>query len=114
MTLIEKDILSGNLYHFYDGIDFDLIDRHPADGSAGFLVFFIDSFINEIKKYNREKKIDSFLTEKLFLPFDTHHLNHDYVSIYQTNGVGLMTMFDVVKSKILTYQDIKFKGDEYH
>lgn len=100
MTLIEKEILSNGDFHYYHGIDFDLVKNHPTDGSAGFLIFLIESFIKEIKEYERNNKLKSLLNGEHFQPFDTKQMSHDFVCIYQYEGVGFSTMLNIVQTQI--------------
>jgi hypothetical protein len=115
MTLIEKEIINNRLCYYYHGIDFDMIRNHPKDGSGGFIVFLIESFINEIKNQNRDRKLVSILQKQDFVPFDTEEMAHDFVGIYQYEGVGLNTMLDVVKKQIREYGNDMFSDtNEYH
>ena len=104
MTLIEKEIINGNICYYYHGIDFDVIRSHPKDGSSGFIVFLVESFIKEIKNQNRDRKLKSILENKDFVPFDTDEMAHDFVGIYQYEGVGFKTMLDIVKKQMDQYQ----------
>ena len=115
MTLIEKEIINDRLCLYYHGIDFDMIKNHPKDGSAGFVVFLVESFINEIKNHNRDRKLISILQKKEFVPFDTEEMAHDFVGIYQYEGVGLNTMLSVVKKQLREYgNDMLRNSNEYH
>lgn len=115
MTLIEKEIINGRLCLYYDGIDFEMIRNHPKDGSNGFVVFLVESFINEIKNHNRHRKINSILQKEEFVPFDTDEMAHDFVGIYQYEGVGLKTMLSVVKKQMREYGNDMFGlTNEYH
>lgn len=116
MTLIEKEIINGNICYYYHGIDFDVIRSHPKDGSSGFIVFLVESFIKEIKNQNRDRKLKSVLENKDFIPFDTDEMAHDFVGIYQYEGIGLDKMISIVKKQIRDYGNDMFqrKNNHYH
>ena len=61
MRLIDEIVVKNINIKFFDGVDFDLVFKHPKDGSDGFLIFFIKSWMDEIKIYNRNSKIESVL-----------------------------------------------------
>jgi hypothetical protein len=69
---------------FYEGIDFDIIRKHKDDSSK-FLVFYIESWKNEVERYKREKRIDELLdghTDN----FDPDLIRKNTIAIYLTNG----------------------------
>lgn len=82
MTLISEH--NKNNIKFYDGIDFDYVKSFPNDGSKGMCVFLIESWISEVKKWKRSKKLEHILNNKKF-DLD-HNIDNNYVVIYQTNG----------------------------
>jgi len=101
MTLIEKIQVDEINVSFYNGIDIDFAITHPKDGSFGFIFFFIDNWVKEIKKWERESKIDSVLVGKNFNKFDSKSLDNNYVAIYQLQGTEPGTLFKIVKDKVL-------------
>ena len=64
MILISKDILEGVEVKYYDGIDFNKLFKHPKDGSEGFIFCFVNNWVNEVKKFDRESKIDNLVDNK--------------------------------------------------
>ena len=116
MTLIETEIINNRICHYYHGIDFEMIRNHPKDGSSGFIVFLVESFIREIKNQNRERKLKSVLENKDFVEFDTEEMAHDFVGIYQYEGVGFKPMLDIVKKQIKEYGNDMFQrnNNDYH
>ena len=101
MTLIEKLYLDGVCFNFYNGIDFDVIMNHSKDGLDGFIFCFVDNFVKEVKKWERESKIDSLLTEKISQKFDSQDIDNNYIAIYQLEGTEPGTLFEVIKEKVL-------------
>lgn len=103
MTLIEEGKVYNINYKFYNGIDFNLVNSHPKDGSNGLLYFFIESWKSEVTKWQREQKIENILcnTQKNsvnLLIQSALKLENDWICIYQTDGVK--GMVDIVKSKL--------------
>jgi hypothetical protein len=78
-NIIKDDI---NIF-FYKGIDFNMIINHPNDGSKGMIFFFVDNYINELKKYKRNCKISSVIDNFNFEDFNLNSLNKNYIVIYQ-------------------------------
>jgi hypothetical protein len=101
MTLIEKIKVDEIDVSFYNGIDIDFVINHPKDGSSGFIFCFIDNWVKEIKKWERESKIDSVLVGKNFRKFDSKSLDNNYVAIYQLQGTEPGTLFKIIKDKVL-------------
>ena len=101
MTLIEKIQLDEINVSFYNGIDIDFATSHPKDGSSGFIFFFIDNWVKEIKKWERGSKIDSVLVGKNFKKFDSKSLDNNYVAIYQLQGTEPGALFKIIKDKVL-------------
>lgn len=101
MILISKEIIDGEEVRYYDGIDFDIINNHPSDGSDGFIFCFVDNWVSEIKKHNRDKKIDVIIEDKEEDFFDMNDINNNYVCIYQTNGLTHQ-VYETIKKNINT------------
>lgn len=101
MNLIESIIIDGNVFSFFDGIDFDIIMNHPKDGTEGFIFCFVDSWVKEVKKWERESKIDHILKNKLIKKFNSQNIENNYVSIYQLDGIDYKILKEIVKQKIL-------------
>jgi len=101
MILISKEIIDGDEIKYYDGIDFDIVKKHPHDGSNGFIFCFVDNWVSEIKKYNRSNKIDTIIDNKNENIFDMEEINNNYVCIYQTNGLT-QQVYETIKENINT------------
>lgn len=99
MILISEDILDGVNVKYYDGIDINIAQEHPKDGSGGFIFCFVDKWVSEIKKHNRGSKIDNILSDKDIIEFDMDSLNNSYICIYQTNG-NLEPVYNAIKENI--------------
>lgn len=93
MILISEEKIQDNNVKYYKGIDFNIAQKHPKDGSGGFLFFFVDKWVDEVKKYNRESKIDNIINNKPINDIDK--LDNNYICIYQTNG-----NFDIIYESI--------------
>lgn len=106
MILIDEIESNGYNIKFYNGIDFDIIKKHPLDGSEGMLIFYIENWINEVKSYNRTNKIKSILSDDEYndLCWNNDEINNNHVSIYQTDGIGVEELHKVIKGKILKSQ----------
>lgn len=100
MTLISEKNIKNINFRFYKGIDFDLILNHPDNGSAGFLVFFIESWEKEINSYKRNSKLESIIDDKKYEDFDSDQINNNCVSIYQIEGIGFEEIYKLVLDKI--------------
>lgn len=101
MNLIEKIFVDGQSVSFFDGIDFGVIHNHPKDGSNGFIFCFIENWVKEVKKYQRQNKIDSVLDGKKIENFNSKHLDNNYVAIYQLEGTEPGVLFEVIKQKVI-------------
>lgn len=101
MTLIEKIKVDDTDINFYNGIDIDKVINHPKDGTSGFIFCFIDNWVKEVKKWERESKIDSVLVGKKYRKFDSRNLENDYVAIYQLEGTEPGTLFEIIKDKVI-------------
>ena len=97
MILIDK--IKHNNYNifFYDGIDFNMIREHK-DISGDFLIFFIKSWNDEVKKWKREQKLNRLL-DGTGDEFDPDLIDKNTISIYLTNGY-VMETYQVIKDKI--------------
>lgn len=104
MTLIENLKFGDNKIIFYYGVDFDRLIRHSKDGSEGFIFCFIDSWKREIEKYNRDKKINSIVENLEFENFNWESINNNYISIYQTEGIGYEVVYETIRKKVLSHQ----------
>lgn len=104
MTLIEEVTFSNTKARFYKGIDFDVLTRHSKDGSNGFIFCFIDSWKQEVNSYNRNNKIKSVLNSTKFDEFDWQSINNNFISIYQTEGIGHEVVYETIKKKVLNQQ----------
>lgn len=100
MRLIEKANIQSIEVSFYEGIDIDLAINHPKDGSNGFIIFFIESWVNEVKSYERQKKLKSILDDDNSECFKLEDIDNNYLSIYQTSGVGIQKTYDIIRNKI--------------
>lgn len=101
MITIEKIRVDEIDMIFYNGIDIDFAVNHPKDGSSGFIFFFIDNWVKEVKKWERDSKIDTVLVNSNFKKFDTKSLDNNYVSIYQLEGTEPGTLFEIIKDKVI-------------
>ena len=105
MILIEKIKVEGVATYFYDGIDFDMIENHNSENE--FLIFFVESYVSEIKKWKREKNINSILNGSEIKDFD-HELYRN-IAIYQTSGAdNLIPIYKSIREKILEKPDSVF------
>lgn len=84
MTLISKHKTDKGDIIFYDGIDFDFARNFPGDGSNGICIFLINSWILEVKKWQRTQKLNKILEDK-DLNLDPR-IENNCVVIYQTSG----------------------------
>lgn len=97
MILISEEVIDQVNYRFYNGIDFDQAISHPKDGSEGMIYYFIDNWENEIKKINRDKKINMVIDNITFDPLV--EINNDYIIVYQT-GSYLNQIYEAVKKNL--------------
>ena len=108
MTLIDEVQIDGIDIKFFEGIDFDRLINHSKSGSHGFMFCFIDSWVNEIKSFNRQNKIKSVVNNQEYKDFDWDDINNDYIAIYQSDGIGLFEMYKTIRQKVERKQfDIK-------
>jgi hypothetical protein len=85
---------------FYNGVDFDKLIKHPKDGSDGFIFCFIENWVKEVRSYNRELKLESLVENVEFNEFKWDTLENNYISIYQTEGVGIDVVYETIRSKL--------------
>lgn len=101
MTLIEELRHGVNLIRFYEGCDFDVLINHPKDGTSGFIICFIQNWKNEVISYDRQKKLNSIISENKFKSFNWESINNNFISIYQTEGVGLELIYQTIRGKVI-------------
>lgn len=101
MILIDEIKIEFKTIRFYDGIDFEMIHNHKGND---FLIFFIKSWKDEIKKWKRDSKLNKLLYDKDYSDFDVHNMENNYVSIYQV-GDNLSGVLEVVKKRLINKQD---------
>ena len=97
MILIEEISIDNMLVRFYDGIDFDIVMNHPKDGKSGFIFCFIENWVSEVKKWERNSKIDSVMGNKYFEKFQSESIENNYVAIYQLDGVEIDVLFKMFR-----------------
>ena len=100
MILIDSMDYEGTKVNFYNGVDFDRLISHPKDGSKGFIFCFIDNWVKEVKGYNRNLKIESIVNNSEFSEFKWDLLENNYISIYQTEGVGIDVVYETIRGKL--------------
>lgn len=100
MILIDKIVIDNVIFNFYEGIDFELLINHTNDGSDGFIFCFIDNWITEIKSYNRQKKISSLIDDLYYEEFDWEKINNNFISVYQTEGMGISEVYKTIRKKV--------------
>jgi uncharacterized protein YwqG len=98
LTLIENIEINGTNIFFYDGIDFDMIERHTEE--AGFLIFFIDNYVDSVKAWERQSRLDSILEGKEIEDFDSEKYQNNHIAIYQTSG-NLIPVYETIKKKLM-------------
>ena len=101
MILIEKIFVDGQSVSFFNGIDFDILNNHPKDGSKGFIFCFIDNWVKEVKRWERNSTINSILDGKKIPKFNSENLENNYVAIYQLDGTEPGVLFEVIKEKVI-------------
>jgi hypothetical protein len=101
MNLIESIIVDGSEFSFYNGIDFDIVMSHPDDGSKGFIFCFIENWIDEVKIWKRQSKLDSVLNNKLIEDFNSKKIENNYLAIYQLQGTEPGVLFEIIKEKVI-------------
>jgi hypothetical protein len=100
MTLIEESVYNKIKVKYYEGIDFDILQKHPKDGSSGFIYCFINSWVKEVQSYNRNNKLKSIIKDFNYKDFNWETINNDYICIYQTDGISVELLFRSIKEKL--------------
>jgi hypothetical protein len=100
MILIDKIIIDNIKVEFYEGMDVDKLLNHPKDGSNGFIYCFIDNWVSEIKRYNRQRKISSVIDGVLYEEFEWDNINNNYICIYQTEGMLIKDVYETIRKKV--------------
>jgi hypothetical protein len=100
MILIDSMDYEGTKVNFYNGVDFNELINHPKDGSKGFIFCFIDNWVKEVKGYNRNLKIESLVDNSDFSEFKWDTLENNYISIYQTSGIGIDVVYETIRGKL--------------
>ena len=101
MILIDSIEYGSSKVKFYNGVDFDKLIKHPKDGSEGFIFCFIKNWVKELKSYNRELKLESIVENTEFNEFNWETLDSNiYISIYQTDGVGIDVVYETIRGKL--------------
>lgn len=100
MTLIEESVYNDIKVKYYEGIDFDILQKHPKDGSSGFIYCFINSWVKEVQSYNRNNKLKSIIKDFNYKDFNWETINNDYICIYQTDGISVELLFRSIKEKL--------------
>ena len=100
MILIDEIIVEGVNVKFYEGVDFDTLLNHSKDGSDGFIFCFINNWLTEVKSYNRQRKLSSVVDSVNYEEFEWDQINNDYISVYQTEGMGICNVYEVIRSKV--------------
>jgi len=101
MILIEEVDYKGTSVKFYNGVDFDLLLSHAKDGSDGFIYCFMDSWLKEVKSYNRNNKLKSIIDGVEYSDFEWESINNDYVAIYQADGIDINLLYQSIREKVL-------------
>ncbi len=100
MILIEEVSFQDNLIKFYNGVDFDILIKHSKDGSDGHIYCFIENWKVEVSSYNRDNKLKSIIHGNDYEKFQWDSINNDFISIYQTDGIGYDVVYKAVRNKI--------------
>lgn len=99
MTLIDEITNDDFKYCFYSGIDFEKAFNHPKDGSEGFMICFVENFLDEKRAYDRELKINSIIYNDS-LSDTLENIDNNYMMIYQT-GEYQQQVYESVKKKLI-------------
>jgi len=100
MILIDSMEYEGTIVKFYNGVDFDKLIKHPKDGKKGFIFCFIENWVKEVKSYNRELKLESIVENLEFNEFKWDTLENNYISVYQTSGIGIDVVYETIRCKL--------------
>lgn len=99
VNLISKQIINNIEVSYYNGIDFVKLDSHPKDGSKGMLIFFVENWQKEVKKWHRENRINQII-ENTSIEINIENINNNYIAIYQADNIGIEILYETIKSKI--------------
>jgi hypothetical protein len=99
VSLISKQIINNIEISYYNGIDFFKLNNHPKDGSKGMLIFFVENWQKEVKKWHRENKINQIIGNSL-IEINIDNINNNFVAIYQAENIGIEILYETIKSKI--------------
>lgn len=100
MVLIDDIIVDNVEVRFYEGMDIDMLLNHPKDGTRGFIYCFIGNWVNEIKTYNRQRKISSVIDDIKYKEFEWDNINNNYICIYQTEGMLIKDVYETIRKKV--------------
>jgi hypothetical protein len=100
MILIDEIKVDNVNVRFYEGMDFELLLNHAKDGSNGFIFCFINNWVTEVKSYNRQRKLLSVVDDLNYEEFDWEKINNDFISIYQTEGMGITEVYQTIRKKV--------------
>jgi hypothetical protein len=100
MILIDEIIVDNVNVRFYEGMDFDLLLNHAKDGSDGFIFCFIENWINEVRSYNRQRKLTSLVDDINYEEFEWEEINNNFISVYQTEEMGICNVYEVIRAKV--------------
>jgi len=100
MILIDEIIVDNLNVKFYDGIDFDLLLSHAKDGSDGFIFCFINNWKNDVKIYNRQRKLSSIIDGIEYEDFEWEKIDNSFISVYQTEGMGILDVYQTIRKKV--------------
>ncbi len=101
MILIEEIVVDNSIIKFYSGIDFDILLKHNKEGLDGFIYCFIDNWVSEVKSYNRQLKLESVIDDVKFSKFEWNKINNNYISVYQTDGVGIESLYKSIRERVI-------------
>jgi hypothetical protein len=104
MILIDEIIVDNVNVKFYEGMDCDLLLNHAKDGSDGFIFCFIENWVNEVKSYNRQRKLSSVVDNVDYEEFEWEEINNNFISVYQTEGMGIIEVYQTIKQKVIRKQ----------
>jgi hypothetical protein len=100
MKIISTEKINNILYHFYEGIDFNIIKQHGNDGNDGVIICFIKNWKYYELNYNRNVKIDNILNNKQNDLFNWDFINNNYVIVYQCENIDIYIMYEYIKENI--------------
>lgn len=114
MTLLDKIKIRQYNIEFWAGFCLEKCQKHPKNGTRGFLVLLVDSIEKERIKYNRESKINQIINKREDIDFDDAigELNNDYIMIYQSYGND-QELIHILKDKFQKNGLISYEQDEY-